>query len=150
MDCSVAIFDSSNHLCITTHSWRYGLHDAAIYDGFWSGFLIRTGFWRVNKMSKIYDIAFRMGVLFNILLWTMLNLATYIAARNEVNRAGVTFSSSTGYSWGVPFGMFRGRMLWDEYAMVANAVIYVACGFFFGFLFKFVWSKISRRRIEVK
>ena len=100
-------------------------------------------------MSKIYDIAFRMGVLFNVLLWTLLNLANYIVARNEINRAGLTFADST-HSWGVPFAMFRGRMLWDEYAMAANAVIYVFCGFFFGFLFKFVWSKISSNCAELK
>ena len=97
-------------------------------------------------MSKVYDIAFRMGVLFNVLLWTVLNLTAFLNARSDVERVGLTFSDSISYSWGIPFEMFRGRMLWDEYAMVANAVVYVTGGFFFGFLFKYVNARNSTER----
>jgi len=98
-------------------------------------------------MSKIYDIAFRMGVLFNILLWTFLNLINFFEARNSFleweNAIGASYLGE--FNWGVPFPMFM-----NTYYLVLNTIVYVACGFFFGFLFKFVWSKISQRRAELK
>ncbi len=104
-------------------------------------------------MSKIYDIAFRMGVLFNVLLWTVLNIIDFFDARNDFlywEYRGLKFSHVGDFIWGVPFPMFRESMLWNSRALVLNSVIYVACAFFFGFLFKFVWSKISSRRVELK
>ena len=103
-------------------------------------------------MSKIYDIAFRMGVLFNVLLWTILNLTSFMTNRNRFEQESLEgpFFGHFGYSWGVPFQMFRNEGLLEPYAFVLNALIYVACGFLCGFLFKFVWSKISQHRAELK
>lgn len=104
-------------------------------------------------MSKVYTIAFRMGVLFNILLWTMLNIISFhIAQSSFVERESSLFGfgSYSGFSWGFPFAMFRNYFFADEYLLVFNVIVYVICGFFFGFLFKFIWSKISRRRVELK
>lgn len=105
-------------------------------------------------MSKVYTIAFRMGVLFNVLLWTTLNLIDFSIARNNFYEATgvaeVRFSGLTGFQWGMPLGMFWNATLRDPYALVFNAIIYVVCGFFFGFLFKFVWSKIPRHNTVLK
>lgn len=98
-------------------------------------------------MSKIYDIAFRMGVLFNILLWTILNIADFFATRNDFlywENRGIKFSHIGDFDWGIPFSMFVGHELFNAFNLVLNTIVYVFCGFFFGFLFKFVWSKISR------
>jgi hypothetical protein len=101
-------------------------------------------------MSKIYDIAFRMGVLFNVLLWTVLNLISFSVAREEIvekiERSRLFFTIDTELTWGFPFKMFRGNFFFREDFLALNAIIYVLCGFMFGFLFKFVRSKISRQR----
>jgi hypothetical protein len=101
----------------------------------------------ILSMSKVYDIAFRMGVLFNVVLWTTVNLIDFISSRDEFLRqeaaATIRFSGFSGYKWGMPFDMFRNEMIWEPYALVLNAVVYVTCGFLFGFLFKFVRSKSS-------
>ena len=103
-------------------------------------------------MSKIYDIAFRMGVLFSVLLFTILNIASFVMARKNYARESLEapFFGHFGYSWGFPIEMFRNEGRFEPFLLVFNTAIYVACAFFFGFLFKFVWSKISRRGAELK
>ena len=104
------------------------------------------------KMSKIYTIAFRMGVLFNVLLWTILNVVSLFISRNKFaqERLEPPFFGHFGYHWGVPFQMFRNEGALEPLAMVINIGIYVFGAFFFGFLFKFVWSKISQRDVGLK
>lgn len=64
--------------------------------------------------GKIYNIAFRMGVLFNVLLWTILNLKDFINAQNDYlywkNRE-MKWSHIGDFDWGVPFMMFVGHEL---------------------------------------
>ena len=102
-------------------------------------------------MSKVYNIAFRMGVLFNVLLWTVLNLITFIDRRNNfiaLENSEISFSGD--FDWGFPLPMFMNQQLFDPHYLVINTIVYVVCGFFFGFLFKFIWSKISRHQAELK
>ncbi len=111
-------------------------------------------------MSKIYNKAFKVGFLFNILLFIFFNFLSYLAAcekhRESMNRdKGIIFGPAGGFpDWGFPFG-------WDEiyldsivsmYARggAVNFLIIVFCSFVFGFLFRFAWSKILSRRIEIK
>jgi len=104
-------------------------------------------------MSKIYDIAFRMGVLFNVLLWTILNIISYAIAENrhfEFIRK-YAFGSDYRFAWGFPFKWSEKYFNVIEGAgIILNVFIMVSCGFLFGFLFKFIWSKISRNRAELK
>jgi len=110
-------------------------------------------------MSKIYDKAFKVGFLFNILLFIFFNFLSYLAAcekyRKNINmNKKIIFGPVGGFpDWGFPFG-------WDEtyfdsiismYARggALNFLIIVFCSFIFGFLFKFAWSKISSRRAEL-
>ena len=102
-------------------------------------------------MRKIYDIAFRMGVLFNVLLWTILNLVTLFEARRKSAECeAMNFAASSCYFydyWGFPFRMFYLKEFFvDGIVLLGNAVIYVFGAFFFGFLFKYVWSAISCER----
>lgn len=105
-------------------------------------------------MSKIYDTAFRMGVLFNILLFTVLNLLTFIETRNGYifwSNSRFTAYPDAGWRWGFPFPMFFYQELFiDVIFLMVNALVYTVGAFFFGFLFKFVWSKISQSRAELK
>jgi uncharacterized membrane protein YbjE (DUF340 family) len=109
-------------------------------------------------MSKIYDIAFRMGVLFNVLLFTLLNVGSYIIAHNnfvkgEIERESAQINVSWanyGFSWGFPFGWEEKINVIEGAGGILNIIIAVFCGFAFGFLFKFIWSQISSRRIELK
>ena len=94
-----------------------------------------------------------MGVLFNVMLWTILNIISFLVARDRVTEREMSlieFGWYSGFSWGFPFEMFRNYFLADEYLVVFNVIIYVVCGFFFGFLFKFVWSKITLHRAKLK
>jgi len=101
-------------------------------------------------MSKIYDIAFRMGVLFNIVLWTILNIVSLINLRSKI--AELENRGMTGWidlRWGFPFPMFDyDSGFIDGIVLIGNAIVYVLGAFFFGFLFKIVWSKISRHHAE--
>lgn len=109
-------------------------------------------------MSKVYNTAFRMGILFNILLWTTLNVANYkIAEGDFIRRQIESENSQISFGGGVRFGKWGTPFDWDaKYFVIegAGAILNIltmaVCGFFFGFLFKFVWSKISSRRIELK
>ncbi len=95
-------------------------------------------------MSKIYNTAFKMGVLFNILLFTLLNIASHIIVRKNYAQESLEapFFGHFGYRWGFPIEMFQNEHLAHPFLLVFNVAIYVACGFCFGFLFKFIWSKI--------
>lgn len=109
-------------------------------------------------MSKIYDKAFKVGFLSNILLFIFFNFLSYLSAcekyREYMNRK-IIFGPVGGFpDWGFPFG-------WDEtysdsivsmYVRggVLNFLTIVFCSFIFGFLVKFAWSKILLRRAELK
>ena len=99
-------------------------------------------------MSKIYDIAFRMGVLFNVVLWTILTLISFKIAQNDYLRREhseirISCCDDIG-SWGIPFNWTEKYFVIEGAGTILNIIIMAACGFVFGFLFKFVWSKISR------
>lgn len=108
-------------------------------------------------MSKVYTIAFRMGVLFNVVLFTALNTISFIAAESEYlqrqierERSGISFPCCDGIgSWGFPFDWTEKHSIIEGAGAILNIIIVAACGFAFGFLFKFVWSKISRARGEI-
>ncbi len=105
-----------------------------------------------QETSKVYDIAFRMGVLFNVLLFTALNLLTFLETRNnfhDLENSGIGAFPINGWNWGFPCPAFNypDFQIYSVY-LIINTGIYVLCGFMFGFLFKFVWSKISRRGAE--
>jgi len=108
-------------------------------------------------MSKIYDIAFRMGVLFNILLWTILNIIGLVIAQNdflqrelEWENSEVKFCCVSRGSWGIPFDWEAKYFVIEGAGAILNIVIMSVCGFGFGFLFKFIWSKISSNRADLK
>jgi len=106
-------------------------------------------------MYKLYNKAFNVGVLFNILLFIVFNLLSYIAAYKrylEYRNVETKIAPVRRFpSWGFPFSWEGGHFhtIWfaDE---VLNFLIIAFCGFAFGFLFRFIWSKISSHRVELK
>jgi hypothetical protein len=106
------------------------------------------------EMNKLYNKAFNAGVLFNILLFSALNFFSYLIAykRHLGYRKDTNISGVSGFpSWGFPFNWGDGHfnIIWFGNE-VLNFLILAFCGFAFGFLFRFVWSKTSSRRAELK
>jgi hypothetical protein len=99
--------------------------------------------------SKIYTIAFRMGVLFDIVLFTIFNVASFIVNQSEYENRGIYFAPA-GFKWGFPFDWGRQYAMLVEGGTIFNLVFWIAGGFFFGFTFKFVWSKIPERSALLK
>ncbi len=100
------------------------------------------------EMDKLYNKAFNFGVLFNVLLFSVLNFLSYVVAYWRYLKYGNVDSQLAdvgGFpSWGFPLAWGQGT----EDAL--NFVILAFCGFVFGFLFRFVWSKISSRPSPLK
>jgi len=101
-------------------------------------------------MSKIYTIAFKMGVLFNVLLFTAANLVSYQIALSEYENQEIRFSPCCRLIWGFPLSWGETYYVIVEGGTILNIFFWIVCGFAFGFLFKFVWSQISRRQAELK
>jgi hypothetical protein len=106
-------------------------------------------------MYKLYNKAFKVGVLFSILLFAIFNLLSYFAAykryvefRNVENNIAPV---SRSFRWGFPFD-WQGQVFYMTGDSIAlNGLIIAFCSFTFGFLFRFIWLKIiSSRRVELK
>jgi hypothetical protein len=100
------------------------------------------------QMSKIYDTAFRMGVLFSIFLFTILNVLSLTVTKKRAEE--ITFGIG-GSNWGFPFD-WEGKFfnVIEGGGAIMNILVAVACSFMFGFLSKFAWPKISQPRAELK
>ena len=107
-------------------------------------------------MYKLFNKAFNVGVLFNILLFSALNFLSYLAAYKRHLEYGdmmIGISGGGGFpAWGFPLAWGQGtysNVAWfaDE---VLNFIVLTFFSFVFGFLFRFIWSKFSSRRVELK
>ncbi len=105
-------------------------------------------------MYKLYDKAFKIGVLFNLLLFTVLNFLSYFAAYKKFHeyKNVETKIAPVGryFRWGFPFNWEGNGFYMTGDTIAVNGLIIAFCGFVFGFLFRFVWSKIASRRAELK
>ena len=86
-------------------------------------------------MFKLYDMAFKIGFGFNILIFIVLNIVNYNRAIEKWAR-----SEFSGYTpiWGFPFYMAH----WGTFSL--NILIIVACGFIMGLIFRFVWQMMRK------
>jgi hypothetical protein len=107
-------------------------------------------------MDKVYNKAFKVGFCFNILIFLILNIISFVVSRNEHIRIwnkGIRFSGSNSdgpFLWGFPFKMFLGSELFRAEDLVINTFIIVGFGFILGFLFRFVWSKLSEGKSDLE
>ncbi len=107
------------------------------------------------KMSKIYNNAFKVGFLCNILLFVVLNTVSRNVSYNEYINSGTYQSHFGEYSWGFPFEMYRyypGYFVdgFTPKGVILNTFVIGFCGFVVGLLFKFIWSKLSSRHSPLK
>ena len=102
--------------------------------------------------SKIYNKPFIIGVLFTIFFFIISNSLSYYLSyyeHLENYQKGISFSG--GYDlfyWGFPFESCLDEMCTG--GLVQNIIAIAFFSFVFGFLFRFIWSKISYRFVKVK
>jgi magnesium-transporting ATPase (P-type) len=112
--------------------------------------------------SEFYNKPFKVGVLFTIALFIVSNFISYFVAYNyyirrekELLSKGISFGDAGGYSWGFPFELYRNFYTFPfdigftSEGIVLITFVVVMFSFIFGFLFRFVWSKISYRFVKV-
>jgi len=90
-----------------------------------------------------------MGVLFNILLFTIWNVISFTVNNSEYENREIKFAPA-GFNWGFPFNWGENYSVFIEGGSILNIITAVFSGLVLGFLFKLVWSKISQQRIELK
>jgi hypothetical protein len=99
-----------------------------------------------DEKFKLYDTAFKIGFVFNILIFVGLNFISYkraIIEEKQLLASGIDLSPCCiGPSWGFPFDMTR----FETFSL--NFVIIAFCGFIVGLIFKFVWSKFTSKQLK--
>lgn len=108
-------------------------------------------------MSKIYDSAFKIGVIFSILVFLILNFISFVISQRDYYASGISGFAHSGYSWGFPFELYRNYFGYPHneigftgQGVVLNAFVLVFFSFVIGFLFRFVWSNASARISSLK
>ena len=101
-------------------------------------------------MSKLYDNSFKIGVAFNILLFTVFNIYSYWANyldHQEYLTRSIGMSGRFGFiNWGFPFKWNETYFRYTGEGVVFNGLVIAFCGFLLGFMFKFIWSKIASQK----
>ena len=101
-------------------------------------------------MSKVFNKAFNIGILSGILFCAGINYYTVILFKRHT-----VIMSENEYTMGFPFYWYeyllnlnRGRILWS--GLIADILFAVAFSFLIGLTLKFVRSRISSQRTELK
>ena len=108
-------------------------------------------------MSKLFENkAFKAGFLIGVILFLIIHFFDFLAIMNIKEPVTSQISIGLVYYFGFPFPIFE----WNHYSpiarqfhfsgLVANIFVAVISSFVLGFIFKFVWSKISSRRVKLK
>lgn len=97
--------------------------------------------WGVKVMSKIYNRAFKVGVAFNILIFAVLNVISFVRSYREYTRSAMRLSGDRGIDWGVPFSWFLDTGI--GLGLILNVSVIAFFCFFFGFLFKFISQRLA-------
>lgn len=107
----------------------------------------------MNVKKLFQDKVFIFGFAINILLFIILNILSFVISYNEFINRKIKFSHS-GYDWGFPAEMYRNftgypynEVGFTLDGVFINALFVVVSGFILGHLSKFVWSKISARKL---
>ena len=95
-----------------------------------------------REMSKIYDIAFWVGVSFYISLFTFLNVSSLEANRSEYENRAIQMAPA-GYNWGFPFNWGERYSMIVEGGTIFNLIAALFGSLVFGLLFNFAWTKIQ-------
>lgn len=91
-------------------------------------------------MCKIYNKAFKFGVAFNVVLFVVLNIASFVVGYREHNSRLIRFAPHNDFPWGVPFDWSWGDEIGLGFAL--NIFAITACSFTLGFVFRFALRKV--------
>ncbi len=98
-------------------------------------------------MSRIYDKAFKFGVKFNIAAFIVLNLVSFVLAyRAYHDPTRLIRFSGEQILWGFPFDWRNGAGF--PVGLVLNVIVITFFGFVFGFLFKYIYGKIGKKKFK--
>lgn len=108
-----------------------------------------------KSASGIYNKPFIVGVLFAVAVFIVSNSISYFISYNKYLSSQDTKIQMSGgfndyYMRGFPFELCGNRFDCSPIGLGLNSVVLVFFSFFCGFLFRFVWSKISYRFVSVK
>lgn len=106
-------------------------------------------------MSKIYDKPFKFGVLLSGLIFLFGNVVSYIPAIRNYSQCmerGGEFRTPSGCdfsSWGFPFVWNdKSYANFEEFSGILNIFIIFFSSIAIGFIFQFIWSKLSARKLR--
>ena len=113
----------------------------------------------MNKLNQ--GKAFNSGFLLGFILFLITNLISFLVYRIEVGESVARNLSSSKISidtisyFGFPFPIFYGKSYYslnqfNLAALVVNILAAIFFSFVVGLTFKFIWSKISSRRVKLK
>lgn len=94
-------------------------------------------------MSYIYNRTFKIGVIVGVIVFVLLNIATYYFAlkRQEANLLSpIQFAPNT-IDWGFPFNWGRSKFFYPE-----DGILNVLVGMIFGISCGIIFNYIGRRR----
>ena len=109
---------------------------------------------RVSKLFK--NSGFTLGFSIGICLFAFLNYLSYIISYSKFTNPGKIRFSGGSYTAGFPFPFYQAiiglpnSFYFDWIGLIVDILIAVAFSFILGLIFKFVWSKISSRRVILK
>ncbi len=103
-------------------------------------------------MSRLYDRSFKVGFIVTISVFVLLNILSYLYARNEYLAAErrIEFIPLSGRlrfpSWGVPFSWIEEPTLFENgLGLVLNVFAIAGCAFVIGLIFRFIGIKKAAR-----
>lgn len=112
-----------------------------------------------KPVSNIYNKPFLVGVLFTLATFVILNIISFSFAYFDTNIWGENgINSGLGSvticinEWGFPFPIYLSLASNSQVSVIGltlNIIVIAFFSFLSGFLFRFIWSKISYRFVKV-
>lgn len=98
-----------------------------------------------DEKFELYDIAFKIGFIFTVLVFAVLNLINYFNSVAK-EKHSIQFSNYLGPQWGFPFPMVNhsGYSGIEPFSFALNIAICLICGYVFGLILRFVWKKLRK------
>lgn len=101
-------------------------------------------------MSKLFkNKPFKYGFILGIVLSLIIQLFTYVdylvSRERLIHLSGINIDVI--WYWGLPFPIFYGGDFILR-GLIGNILVAIIFSFIIGLIFKFVWSKISVRRLR--
>ena len=89
-------------------------------------------------MSSVYNKAFKVGVVINLVVFAILNAVSFVAKKRAYDASSIRLSPG-GFDWGHPFAWF-----WDAgigLGFMLNFAVITFFSFVAGFVFRFLGKR---------